>query len=70
MDCAVCGTAMALTFTAASADWNGPHCSWRPLEENPNTSPDIVDVQIGRSYSLYTFRCPESFDHPPATAMQ
>jgi len=70
MDCAVCGTAMTLTFTAASADWNGTHCSWRPLEEDPDASPDTVEVQIGRGYSLYIFRCPESFDHPPATAMQ
>ncbi|GIE89097.1 hypothetical protein [Actinoplanes regularis] len=70
VDCEVCGTAMTLTFTADSADWNGTHCSWRPLEEDPDTSPDTVGVQIGRGYSLYAFRCPESFDHPPATAMQ
>ncbi|MGW4466285.1 hypothetical protein [Micromonospora sp. NPDC004704] len=70
MDCDVCGAAMTLTFTAASADWNGMHCSWRPSEEDPNASPDTVGVQIGRGYSLYTFRCPESFGHPPATAMQ
>ncbi|WP_160165839.1 hypothetical protein [Actinoplanes sp. OR16] len=42
----------------------------RPLAEGPDASPDTVGVQIGRGYSLYTFRCPESFDHPPATAMQ
>lgn len=70
MDCAICGAAMTLTFTAASTDWNGMNCSWRPLEEDPGTSPDPVDVQIGRGYALYVFRCPESFDHPPATAMQ
>ncbi|GIF04730.1 hypothetical protein [Actinoplanes siamensis] len=70
MDCAVCGTGMILIFTAASADWNGMDCSWRPLEEDSDSSPDTVGVQIGRGYSLYTFRCPESFDHPPATAMQ
>jgi hypothetical protein len=70
MDCAVCGAAMTLTFSAASADWNGMHCSWRPTEDDPNASADTVGVQIGRGYSLYTFRCPESFDHPPATAMQ
>ncbi|MFI5896843.1 hypothetical protein ACIA5D_42755 [Actinoplanes sp. NPDC051513] len=61
---------MTLTFTAGSADWNGTHCSWRPSEEDSNASPDTAGVQIGRGYSLYTFRCPESFDHPPATAMQ
>ncbi|MFG2046564.1 hypothetical protein ACGFIW_03935 [Micromonospora sp. NPDC048935] len=70
MDCAACGTAMTLIFTVGSGDWNGMHCSWRPSEENATDSPDTVGVQIGRGYSLYIFRCPESFDHPPATAMQ
>lgn len=70
MDCAVCGTPMTLAFTAASADWNGTHCSWRPSDEDPATSPGAVGVQIGRGYSLYIFRCPESVDHAPATAMQ
>ncbi|MCZ7373548.1 hypothetical protein [Micromonospora sp. WMMC250] len=70
MDCAVCGTTMTLIFTAGSSDWDGMDCSWRPSEEDPAASPDVVDVQIGRGYSLYTFRCPESFDHPPATAVQ
>jgi len=70
MNCSGCGAAMTLTFTAASADWDGMDCSWRPAEDDPAASPDTVGVQIGRGYSLYTFRCPESFDHPPATAMQ
>jgi hypothetical protein len=70
MECAVCGTTMTLILTVGSGDWNGKDCSWRPSEENPTASPDIVGVQIGRGYSLYTFRCPKSFDHPPVTAMQ
>ncbi|MBO3741852.1 hypothetical protein [Actinoplanes flavus] len=70
MNCSVCGSAMTLTFTAASADWNGRHCSWRPVEEDPNASPDFVGVAFGRGYDLYAFRCPASFDHPAATAMQ
>ncbi|WP_433202668.1 hypothetical protein ACQP00_32755 [Dactylosporangium sp. CS-047395] len=70
MHCSACGTAMTLTFTAASTDWNGMDCSWRPMEEDPDASPDTVGVQIGRGYSLYAFRCPESFNHAPATAMQ
>jgi hypothetical protein len=70
MDCAVCGASMTLTFTVDSSDWNGTNCSWRPSGEDPAASPNPVDVQIGRGYALYTFRCSESFDHPPATAMQ
>ncbi|GAA0556487.1 hypothetical protein GCM10010172_44270 [Paractinoplanes ferrugineus] len=64
MNWAFCGTGKILTFTAASADGNGTDCSWRPLEEDPDSSPDTVGVQLGRGYSLDTFRCPESFDHP------
>jgi hypothetical protein len=70
MDCGVCGAAMTLTFTAASGDWDGRDCSWRPSEEDPGASPDTAGVQIGRGYSLYAFRCSESFEHPPATAVQ
>ncbi|GAA1656741.1 hypothetical protein [Actinoplanes couchii] len=67
MNCAVCGTTQKLIFTAGSVDSYG---SWRPIEDAPDASPDTVKVQIGRGYSLYTFYCPASFDHPPATAMQ
>lgn len=70
MNCAECGTAMALLFTADSAEWHGASCSWRPVEEPATASPDPTDVTIGRGYALYIFRCPASFDHPPATAMQ
>jgi hypothetical protein len=70
MNCAECGTAMALLFTADSGEWHGTDCSWRPVEESEHASPGPTDVVIGRGYSLYIFRCPASFDHPPATAMQ
>ncbi|MFB9413750.1 hypothetical protein [Dactylosporangium matsuzakiense] len=70
VDCEACGAAMTLTFTAASSDWHGPHCTWRPSEEPPTASPDTVGVQIGRGYALHVFRCPESYEHPAATAMQ
>jgi hypothetical protein len=70
MNCAECGTAMTLLFTADSGEWNGTGCSWRPIEEPADASPDTTDVTIGRGYALYVFRCPVSFDHPHATAMQ
>ncbi|GHJ42844.1 hypothetical protein Cs7R123_01860 [Catellatospora sp. TT07R-123] len=70
VDCAECGTAMTLLFTADSGEWDGGSRSWRPLEEPEGAKSDPVDVTIGRGYSLYVFRCPVSFDHPPATAMQ
>ena len=66
MDCASCGAAMTLLFTADSSEWNGPDDSWRPA----GAPADPTDVVIGRGYSLYVFRCPVSFDHPHATAMQ
>ncbi|MER7278436.1 hypothetical protein ABT369_28745 [Dactylosporangium sp. NPDC000244] len=64
MDCEACGAPMTLLFTAASSE--GP-ASWQPLEDAPVTPTGIV---IGRGYSLYVFRCPASFEHPVATAMQ
>ncbi|MEH1163797.1 hypothetical protein V6V47_00255 [Micromonospora sp. CPCC 205539] len=71
MDCAECGTAMTLLFTAASTERHGPDSSWRPVEEEPaSTSLTPTAVEIGRGYALYVFRCPVSFDHPAATAMQ
>lgn len=68
--CAECGAAMTLLFTADSGEWHGTDCSWRPVEEPEQASSGPTDVVIGRGYSLYIFRCPASFDHPPATAMQ
>ncbi|MEU8264204.1 hypothetical protein AB0C02_26715 [Micromonospora sp. NPDC048999] len=70
MDCVECGTAMTLLFTADSSEWHGTGDSWRPVEDQPETSSNLTDVSIGRGYALYVFRCPASFDHPPATAMQ
>lgn len=70
MNCAECGTAMTLLFTAASSEWQGPDSSWRPVQEPADTESNPTDVTIGRGYSLYIFRCPVSFDHSPATAMQ
>ncbi|MDZ5447888.1 hypothetical protein U2F26_35220 [Micromonospora sp. 4G57] len=70
MTCADCGTAMTLLFTADSGEWHGTNCSWRPVEEPAEASPNPTDVSIGRGYALYVFRCPASFDHPPAIAMQ
>ena len=70
MNCAECGTAMTLLFTAHSGEWHGINCSWRPLEEPADASPIPTDVSIGRGYALYVFRCPASYDHPPTTAMQ
>jgi hypothetical protein len=67
MNCADCGTAMTLLFTAASYERNGPACSWAPSGE---TVVGPVGITIGRGYDLYLFRCPASFDHPTATAMQ
>ncbi|MFI5908451.1 hypothetical protein [Dactylosporangium sp. NPDC051541] len=70
VDCAVCGAAMTLTFTVASSDWNGRDCSWRPAGESPDAASDSAGVQIGRGYQLHIFRCPASFEHPPATTME
>ncbi|MEV4135175.1 hypothetical protein AB0J72_23750 [Dactylosporangium sp. NPDC049742] len=70
MDCVECGTAMTLLFTADSSEWHGTGGSWRPAEEPLGVSSGPTDVSIGRGYALYVFRCPESYEHPPATAMQ
>jgi hypothetical protein len=70
MDCAECGAAMTLLFTADSGEWHGADCSWRPVDEPESASPDPTDVSIGRGYALYVFRCPASFEHPPASTMQ
>ncbi|MEV4619100.1 hypothetical protein AB0J74_10400 [Asanoa sp. NPDC049573] len=70
MNCTECGRAMTLLLTADSGEWDGTECSWRPVEEPADASPDPTGVTIGRGYALYVFRCPASFDHPPATAMQ
>ncbi|WP_238007159.1 hypothetical protein KZZ52_37385 [Dactylosporangium sp. AC04546] len=70
VDCAECGTPMTLLFTADSSEWHGTGGSWRPVEEPAGATSGPTDVVIGRSYALYIFRCPVSFDHPPATAMQ
>ena len=70
VDCAECGTAMTLLFTADSSEWHGTGGSWRPVEEPPGVSSGPTDVSIGRGYALYVFRCPVSFEHRPATAMQ
>lgn len=70
VDCAECGTAMTLLFTADSSEWHGAGGSWRPVEDPAEASSNPTDISIGRGYALYVFRCPASFDHPPATAMQ
>ncbi|MFC6020104.1 hypothetical protein ACFP2T_28410 [Plantactinospora solaniradicis] len=71
MNCAECAAPMTLLFTVDSSERNGADCSWRPVEEEPaTTSLTPTGISIGRGYSLYIFRCPVSFDHPPATTMQ
>jgi len=70
MECADCGTAMTLLFTVDSAEWNGPGSRWRPVEDPPGAALDPTDICISRGYALYVFRCPSSFVHPPAVAMQ
>jgi hypothetical protein len=70
MNCAECGTVMTLLFTADSSEWQGADGSWRPVEEPAQAPPNPTNVTIGRGYALYVFRCPASFEHPPATAMQ
>ncbi|MFF5229499.1 hypothetical protein [Dactylosporangium sp. NPDC000521] len=70
VDCGECGTAMTLLFTADSSEWHGTGGSWRPVEEPPGASSAPTDVSIGRGYALYVFRCPQSYEHPPATVMQ
>ncbi|GIF63271.1 hypothetical protein Ais01nite_13060 [Asanoa ishikariensis] len=70
MNCAECGAAMTLLFTVDSAEWDRDQPSWRPLEEPADASAVFTEVVIGRGYSLYVFRCPASFGHPPATAME
>jgi hypothetical protein len=77
MECDDCGAPMELLMTAASTEWDGGSGSWRPVEDA--TEPEFgalqgphepTAVQIGRSYSLWIFYCPRSFDHPVQTAMQ
>lgn len=70
VECAICGTAMTLLFTADSKEWDGPADSWRPVQEPAGATADPTDVAIGRGYALYVFRCPVSFEHPVTTAMQ
>jgi hypothetical protein len=71
MDCAECGTAMTLLITADTGEWGGEALiTWRPVEEPEGATANPTDVIISRGYGLYVFRCPASFDHPPATAMQ
>ncbi len=70
MNCDECRAPMTLLFTADSSEWQGTESSWRPVEEPEDTSPDPTNVTIGRGYALYVFRCPASFEHPPATTMQ
>lgn len=70
VNCAECGAAMTLLFTADSGEWAREGSSWRPVEEPVAASPNPTDVLIGRGYALYVLRCPTSFHHPFATAMQ
>ncbi|GLY08106.1 MULTISPECIES: hypothetical protein [Actinoplanes] len=70
VDCAECGSAMLLLFTADSTEWEGQGGSWRPVDEPGGAAANPVDVTIGRGYALHVFRCPVSFEHPPATVMQ
>jgi hypothetical protein len=69
MNCAVCGTDMTLLFTADSHEWQETG-SWRAMDGPTDAPTGGTDVVIGRGYALYIFRCPVSFTHPPATAMQ
>ncbi|GIJ44167.1 hypothetical protein Val02_10530 [Virgisporangium aliadipatigenens] len=68
--CKECGTSMTLLLTVASFEWNGTGGTWRPIEEPAGAGSNPTRVVIGRGYDLFVFRCPESFDHPHATAMQ
>jgi len=70
VNCSECGATMTLLFTAASGEWHGRGGSWRPADESPGATGKPVGVTIGRGYALYVFRCPESYEHLPATAMQ
>jgi hypothetical protein len=69
VNCAQCGTPMTLLFTADSSESQAGD-SWRPAEEPADAPHDPTDITIGRGYSLYVFRCPASYEHPPATVMQ
>jgi len=44
--------------------------SWRPAQEPADVSSNPAGVLIGRGYALHIFRCPASYQHPPATVMQ
>ncbi|GIF99994.1 hypothetical protein [Catellatospora citrea] len=77
VDCGECGEPMRLLLRIASHEWDGGSGSWRPIEDaapgefsslHSDNSPTAVS--IGRSYSLWIFYCPVSFDHPHGTAMQ
>jgi hypothetical protein len=70
VNCADCGASMKLLFTADSSEWHGEGGSWRPAEEPANAPSGPAGVSIGRGYALYVFRCPASYEHPPATVMQ
>jgi hypothetical protein len=65
-NCAECDATMTLLFTAASFDCGGMDSSWRPVGEPTDTPSNPPEVTIGRGYDLFVFRCPASFDHPPA----
>ncbi len=71
-----CGTDMELLLTIASGEWDGSG-SWRPVEDAAEPTHHSLPaasyptgVTIGRGYSLWTFICPTSFDHPHQLTMQ
>ncbi|MBA9002636.1 MULTISPECIES: hypothetical protein [Thermomonospora] len=70
-----CGSDMRLLLTIASKEWQGRDGLWRPVED-ADADADHRDactptkVTIGRGYSLWIFRCPESFDHRHRISVQ
>jgi hypothetical protein len=72
-----CGRDMRLLLTIASGEWDGSRV-WRPVEDadedsefHSYLSPDTpTHVTIGRGYSLWVFRCPDSFEHRHRMTMQ
>ncbi|XRQ11957.1 hypothetical protein ACN3XK_14025 [Actinomadura welshii] len=66
--CGECGAGMEMLLAIASYERDEMRSWWPEGAGNADAAP--TRVQIGRGSELLVFTCPESFDHPPKTAVQ
>jgi len=73
-----CGARLAVLMAMDSTEWDGASRSWRPDEDEWDDHLSLLHqpagtptgIHIGRSYTLWIYYCPRSYDHPAKTAMQ